>query len=99
MTGHTGEGKQHDKRLCIHIHHRIGLLCVFTADLSGGQKNKLIRTFMLVLICMILWTGGSFCMRSTLWPGISFWYHMSILGLRVFSFQPGVCGHLRTVLE
>ena len=61
----------------------IALVCYVFLLLTflAAKKNKLIRTFMLVLICMILWTGGSFCMRSTLWPGISFWYHMSILGL------------------
>ena len=52
----------------------IALVCYVFLLLTflAAKKNKLIRTFMLVLICMILWTGGSFCMRSTLWPGISF---------------------------
>lgn len=36
---------------------------------------------MMVLVCMILWTGGSYFMRTQMWPGIKFWYDISILGL------------------
>ncbi|MBR6543369.1 MAG: hypothetical protein IKT73_09215 [Anaerotignum sp.] len=47
----------------------------------AAKKNRLISEFMLILITMILWTGGSFLMRAQLWPGIKFWYDISVLGL------------------
>ena len=55
------------------------LFLTFTA----AKKNRLIRIFMMVLVLMILWTGGSFCMRAMMWPGITFWYNVSIFGLTV----------------
>ena len=47
----------------------------------AAKKNRLISEFMLILITMILWTGGSFLMRAQLWPGVKFWYDISVLGL------------------
>lgn len=61
----------------------IALVCYLFLFLTftAAKKNKLINIFMLVLVCMILWTGGSFAMRALLWPGHKFWYDISILGL------------------
>ena len=61
----------------------IALVCYLFLFLTfiAAKKNKLIHIFILVLICMILWTGGSFAMRAFLWPGTKFWYDVSILGL------------------
>lgn len=53
------------------------LLLAFVA----AKKTKLINSFLVVLSAMILWTGGSFCMRMLLWPSIKFWYDISIVGL------------------
>ena len=47
----------------------------------AAKKNRLINEFMLILITMILWTGGSFLMRAQIAPGIKFWYDISVLGL------------------
>lgn len=61
----------------------IALVCYVFLLLTfmAAKKSKLVNVFMLVLVCMILWTGGSFCMRTLLWPGLKFWYDVSILGL------------------
>ena len=61
----------------------IALVCYLFLFLTfiAAKKNKLINIFMFVLVCMILWTGGSFAMRDMLWPGHKFWYDVSILGL------------------
>ena len=61
----------------------IALVCYLFLFLTftAAKKNKLINIFMLVLVCMILWTGGSFAMRALLWPGHKFWDDISILGL------------------
>ncbi len=66
----------------------IALVCYLFLFLTfiAAKKNRLIYTFMLVLVCMILWTGGSFAMRALLWPGIKFWYDISILGLTLAPF-------------
>ncbi|HVI40664.1 MAG TPA: histidine kinase N-terminal 7TM domain-containing protein, partial [Anaerovoracaceae bacterium] len=58
------------------------LLLAFMA----AKKNALINSFLIVLSALILWTGGSFCMRMLLWPSIKFWYDISILGLLLFPF-------------
>ena len=46
----------------------IALVCYLFLFLTfiAAKKNKLINIFMLVLVCMILWTGGSFAMRALL---------------------------------
>lgn len=61
----------------------IALVCYVFLFLTfiAAKKNRLINIFMLVLICMILWTGGSFFMRIMLWPGLKFWYDVSLFGL------------------
>ncbi|URN84285.1 histidine kinase N-terminal 7TM domain-containing protein [Acetobacterium wieringae] len=58
------------------------LLLAFMA----AKKNKLINSFLLFLSAMILWTGGSFCMRMQLWPSLDFWYNISVLGLTLMPF-------------
>ncbi len=60
----------------------IFLLVAFIA----AKKNKLIYSFMMVLAALILWTGGSFCMRMLFLPSIKFWYDFSILGLTLLPF-------------
>lgn len=49
--------------------------------LAASEKTRLIRSFMLLLAAMILWTGGSFAMRMQFGPSIRFWYDISLLGL------------------
>jgi hypothetical protein len=58
------------------------LLLAFMA----AKKTKLINSFLIVLGAMILWTGGSFCMRMLLWPSIKLWYDVSIVGLTLMPF-------------
>ncbi len=52
----------------------------------AAKKTKLINSFLIVLSALILWTGGSFCMRLQLWPYIKFWYDVSIVGLTLLPF-------------
>lgn len=58
------------------------LLLAFMA----AKKTRLINSFLIVLGAMILWTGGSFCMRMLLWPSVKFWYDISIVGLTLMPF-------------
>jgi len=50
-------------------------------SLSTSKKTKLIKSFMTLLMAMMLWTGGSFLMRSMVGPSVKFWYDVSLLGL------------------
>ena len=46
-----------------------------------AKKNRLIVNFMMVLITMILWTGGSLLMRIQFPPTYRLWYHVSLAGI------------------
>ena len=66
----------------------VALLCyifLFLAFLAA-KKTKVIKSFMLVLCVMILWTGGSFCMRMQFWPSVKLWYDLSLLGIWMLPF-------------
>ena len=48
---------------------------------AAAKKTKVIKSFMILLMVMVLWTGGSLAMRLQLWPSEEFWYHVSLLGV------------------
>ncbi len=54
--------------------------------LAASQKNSLINSFLILLIDMILWTGGSFAMRMQFGPSSTFWFDVSIIGLIFMPF-------------
>lgn len=58
----------------------VGYLFLFMIFLNA-KKNKLINSFLTLLLSMILWTGGSLLMRQQFWPSYIFWYHTSLSGL------------------
>lgn len=56
-------------------------LFLFLSFLASKKREKVIQSFMGLMLIMILWVGGSFAMRMQLWPSVNFWHHVSILGL------------------
>ncbi len=52
----------------------------------ASKKNHIINSFLIVLVVLILWTGGSFCMRMQMLPSVKFWYDVSILGLTLLPY-------------
>lgn len=46
-----------------------------------ARKTRVIRSFMYLLVCMILAAGGSFFMRIQFWPSVNFWHYVSLLGI------------------
>lgn len=57
-------------------------LFLFLTFFTSKQKSeKIIRSFMGLMLIMILWVGGSFSMRMQLWPSVNFWHHVSVLGM------------------
>lgn len=60
-------------------------MILFVAFMAA-HKNKIINSFLIVLAGFVLWTGGSLAMRMELWPGVEFWFHLSIVGLIFLPF-------------
>ena len=48
-----------------------------------AKKNKIINSFLVVLLGLLFWTGGSAFMRAQFWPGCEFWYQVSLLGIHM----------------
>lgn len=47
----------------------------------SAKKNDLIRSFMVFLAFMALWSGGSFLMRIQFMDMVEPWYHLSFVGI------------------
>ena len=62
-----------------------GFLFLFLA-FASAQKTRVIYSFMLLQLILILWTGGSFMMRIQMWPSVNFWHYISIAGLMLLPY-------------
>lgn len=58
----------------------LGYLFLFLA-FASAKKSRMIHSFMMLLMILILYTGGSFMMRSRIWPGVAFWNQVSVVGI------------------
>ena len=47
----------------------------------AAKKTPEIWAFLAVLLDCILWSGGSILMRLQIWPGLNFWYTVSLVAL------------------
>lgn len=59
-------------------------LCCFTlmfVTFLATKKTPEIWAFLAVLLDTILWSGGSILMRMQMWPGLEFWYKVSLVSL------------------
>ncbi len=75
----------------------IALCCylfLFMTFLAARKNKKVIRTFLFLQVIMLLWTGGSFAMRSQLWPSVNFWHFVSIAGILLLPY-----GFYRFILD
>lgn len=45
------------------------------------KKTPEIWAFLAVLLDAILWSGGAILMRLQMWPGMNFWYKVSLVAL------------------
>lgn len=63
----------------------ISYLFLFISFMSA-KKSKLINSFIHLLGCGILWTGGSLLMRMQMWPSVKVWFDVSIIGLIMFTY-------------
>ena len=53
----------------------------------AAKKNKLVNSFLTVLLSLILWTGGSVFMRMELWPSYTVWYQVSLCGVLLLPYS------------
>lgn len=49
--------------------------------ITSVKKNRLVYSFISILGCFILWSGGSLLMRIQMTPDYRFWYYISLAGL------------------
>lgn len=64
-------------------------LCCYTLLLLAfvaARRTRLNNAFIFILLCSVLWTGGSFCMRMQFWPSEKLWYDVSIFGLLMMAY-------------
>ena len=52
-----------------------------------AKKDKLVNSFLTVLLSLILWTGGSVFMRMELWPSYRVWYQVSLCGVLLLPYS------------
>ena len=69
-------------------------LFLLLSFLSSKKTAGVIKSFEVLLVIMILWTGGSLGMRIQLWPGVNFWHHVSLLGMFLLPY-----GYYRFLLD
>ncbi|MDY3251089.1 MAG: diguanylate cyclase, partial [Candidatus Choladocola sp.] len=53
---------------------------------ASAKKNKVINSFIVLLLILIMWSGGSFLMRVQFWPSINFWHYVSIAGMMLLPY-------------
>lgn len=53
----------------------------------NAEKNRIVNAFLLLLVSMILWTGGSLFMRLQVVPSYILWYHVSLGGLMLIIYS------------
>ena len=66
------------------LYVNVTALCCFTLmfiTFLATKKTPEIRAFLAVLLDCIVWTGASVLMRIQMWPGLRFWYSVSLVAL------------------
>ena len=66
------------------LYINVTALCCFSlmfVTFLATKKTPEILAFMAVLLDCILWSGGSSLMRIQMWPGLRFWYAVSLVAL------------------
>lgn len=61
--------------------------CILFLFLALSQKDKYIKTFMVVLIPLIIWTASAVFMSIQLYPGVLFWNKIMAAGMLTVPFM------------
>ncbi|MEG1593842.1 MAG: histidine kinase N-terminal 7TM domain-containing protein, partial [Oscillibacter sp.] len=59
----------------------LGCFTVMFVTFLAAKKTPEVWAFLAVLADCILWSGGSILMRMQMWPGLHFWYAVSLVAL------------------
>lgn len=51
-----------------------------------AKRNKIVNSFLVVLVGLLFWAGGSAFMRVHLWPSYEFWYQVSLLEILLLPY-------------
>ncbi len=71
------------------LYINICALCCYAIILAAflaAKKTPQIRWFIILILDALLWSGGSVLMRLMVYPGVTFWFEVSILALFSFAF-------------
>ncbi|HHU22200.1 MAG TPA: diguanylate cyclase [Clostridiales bacterium] len=60
--------------------------CLMFITFMAAKKTPEIRAFIIMIGGFIIWTGGSILMRLQFYPGMEFWYYISLLALFSLAF-------------
>ncbi|MGI5936436.1 MAG: HD domain-containing phosphohydrolase [Oscillospiraceae bacterium] len=60
--------------------------CLIFITFLAAKKTQEIRAFITMIGGFIIWTGGSILMRLQVYPGMEFWYYVSLLALFSLAF-------------
>jgi len=67
----------------------ISIFCYLFLLLSfilSKKKERVIKSFEILLVIMICWTGGSVGMRMQFWPSVNVWHHVSLFGILMLPY-------------
>ena len=57
------------------------LYMIMIGTFAAAKKTPAIKAFLIMLVGFLFWTGGSVLMRLQVFPGVTFWFYVSIIGL------------------
>lgn len=66
--------------LYVNVLALFGFALMFSVFMAA-RKTPEIRAFLFLVIDCLAWTGGSILMRLQTWPGVAFWYYVSLLAI------------------
>ena len=59
----------------------LAAFAILFATFLAAKKTPEIRTFLVMMADCVIWMGGSVMMRLQLWPGMHFWYYVSLIAI------------------
>lgn len=62
-----------------------GLFLLLFSAFLAAEKTPEIRAFLIMMLDCLVWISGSILMRLQVWPGMTFWYYVSLVA--IFSME------------
>ena len=61
------------------------LFVILFVTFLAAKKTPEIRDFLIMMLDCVVWVGGAILMRLQVWPGMNFWYYVSLVA--IFSME------------